>query len=128
MLPILEEPSVRHRAMPVSVEGYHCMMEAGLVRENARSQIGLGICDIYSSTFEIATKRQVTLAVLALHRYYLTHQAWPEKLEMATKTILLDPLDGTPLPYRLEFPQRWALGRWVIDASNDVTVASDDRR
>lgn len=35
MLPILEEPSVRLRAMPVSVEGYHCMMEAGLVSENA---------------------------------------------------------------------------------------------
>lgn len=35
MLPILEEPSVRQRAMPVSVEGYHCMMEAGLVSENA---------------------------------------------------------------------------------------------
>ena len=35
MLQILEEPTVRERAMPVSVEGYHCMLQAGLVSEKA---------------------------------------------------------------------------------------------
>ena len=35
MIPILESPDIRERALPISVETYHWMIENGMVSQRA---------------------------------------------------------------------------------------------